>query len=183
VTELQPFEKNEVAETGEPDGIAQLRYALMLMSERADALAAAGDWEALITGLAPIQAVLGDLRQLEREVKNHIVETMPERQVSVEGVGTVERVKKITRRNWESADLLRFIVQGALVDSETGEIPSSPVEAVERVLVEIYACAPFTGSTAWRVGALKERGIVVDEWCEENLEDYTLKFIRNDNVK
>lgn len=181
--EIEPFESSDVANRGSQDGIAELRYALMLMSERADALAEAGDWEALITGLAPIQAVLGDLRQLEREVKAHIVDTMPERQVTVEGVGTVERVKKVTRRNWDSAELLRFIVNGALVDSETGEIPSSPVEAVERVMAEIYACAPFTGSTGWRVGALKERGIVVDEWCEENLEDYTLKFIRNDNVK
>jgi hypothetical protein len=104
---------------------------------------------------------------------------MPERKVVVSGVGIVERKAKITRRNWDSEELLRKIVVNALVDQETGEIPSSPVEAVHQVVAEIRACVPFTGSTAWRVGALKERGYDPDEWCEENKDGYSIQFTRD----
>jgi hypothetical protein len=155
------------------------RLGIAQMVDDAKALAEAGDYEALIRGLEPLQQILGDLRILEHAVKNYIADTMPERKVVVSGVGIVERKAKITRRNWDSEELLRKIVVNALVDQETGEIPSSPVEAVHQVVAEIRACVPFTGSTAWRVGALKERGYDPDEWCEENKDGYSIQFTRD----
>jgi len=158
--------------------VIQLRTAIADMIDDASSLAENGDWESLIRGLGPLQEVLGDLRILESSVKQYIADTIPERQVTVEGVGTVEKMKKTTRRNWDSEELLRKIVVTALIDPETGEIPSSPVEAVDKVMGEVKACVPFTGSTSWRVGALKERGYDPDEWCEQNTDGYTIKFLR-----
>jgi hypothetical protein len=156
-----------------------LRVAIGDMYEQAASLAEQDDWESLIRGLGPLQQILGDLRLLESRVKTYIADTMPERRVTVEGVGTVEKLKKVTRRNWDSDELLRKIVSRAIVDEETGEIPSSPLEAVDMVVNEIRACVPFTGSTGWRVGALRDRGFDPDEWCEENPDGYSIKFIRN----
>jgi hypothetical protein len=158
--------------------VLELRISIANMIDDAAALAENGDWESLIRGLGPLQEVLGDLRMLESSVKQYIADTLPERQVTVAGVGTVERLKKTTRRNWDSEELLRKIVVGALVDPETGEIPSSPMEAVDNVMAEVKACVPFTGSTSWRVGALRDRGFDPDEWCEQNTDGYTIKFLR-----
>lgn len=161
------------------ESVSLLRAAIIDMMDSARQMAEAGDWESLMTGLAPLQSILADMRMLENQVKQHILETMPSKRVSVSGVGTAERMKRVTRKNWDSEELLRFVVLGALVDQETGEIPADPVVAVDRVLSEVRACVPFTGSTSWRVGALKDRGIDPDEWCDQNLEDYSLKFTRN----
>ena len=168
-----------VLQVSDESPVTSLRIAISGMVDDAKALAEAGDWESLIRGLEPLQQVLSDLRLLEHDVKKYIADTMPERLVSVEGVGTVERKAKITRRNWDSEELLRKIVMGALIDPDTGEIPSSPVEAVDKVMGEVRACVPFTGSTGWRVGALKERGIDPDEWCEENSDGYSIQFTRD----
>lgn len=158
--------------------VVELRVAIADMIDDAAALAEQGDWESLIRGLGPLQEVLGDLKLLESSVKQYIAETLPERQVTVQGVGTVEKLKKTTRKNWDSEELLRKIVSNALVNPETGEIPSSPMQAVDDVMTEVKACVPFTGSTSWRVGALKDRGFDPDEWCEQNTEGYTIKFLR-----
>jgi hypothetical protein len=159
--------------------IRALRVSIAEMVADAQSLAEAGDWETLVRGLEPLQQILGDLRILETDVKKYIAETMPERRVHVEGVGSVERKAKITRRNWDSEELLRKIVVGALVDPVTGEIPSSPSEAVEKVMLEVKACVPFTGSTGWRVAALKDRGFDPDEWCEQNMNGYSIVFTRD----
>jgi hypothetical protein len=180
MTEIEPIQDATPIPRGPSrDAVYQLRVALTAMEDDAKALAEAGDWQSLIRGLEPLQQIIGDLRIIERSVKNWIADTIPERKVTVPGVGTVERKAQITRRNWQSDDLLRKIVVQALVDPDTGEIPSSPMEAVERVLSEIRACVPFTGSTGWRVGALRERGFDPDEWCEENLNGFTIQFSRD----
>lgn len=159
--------------------VRSLRMAIGEMVTDVQSLAEAGDWESLIRGLEPLQQILGDLKILETDVKKHIGETMPERRVHVEGVGSVEKKAKITRRNWDSEELLRKIVVGALVNPETGEIPSSPSGAVDKVMTEVRACVPFTGSTGWRVAALKDRGFDPDEWCEQNMNGYTIVFSRD----
>lgn len=180
VTQEQVATNTRVLEGSETNAIEATRVAINDMALHAKELAESGDYVALISGLLPLQQIMGDLRILESEVKRYIVDTMPDKMVTVEGVGTVERLAKITRRNWDSEELLRLIVRDALVDQETGEIPSSPMEAVDRVMTEIKAVVPFTGSTSWRVGELKKRGIDPDEWCEENRDGYSLKFTKSD---
>jgi hypothetical protein len=181
VSDLERYDNNLTVPDHLPatDPVRALRVAITGMADDAQTLAEQGDWEALIRGLEPLQQVLGDLRDLERDVKGYIADTMPESRVSVDGVGTVERKAQITRRNWQSDDLLALLVRRALVDETTGEIPSSPMEAVANVLREVKACVPFTGSTGWRVGALRDRGLTPDEWCDENLNGFTIKFTRD----
>jgi hypothetical protein len=164
--------------TPNTDVLRQVREGITGLSDAAKELAEAGDWESLIKGLAPLQDILSDLRLLESEVKRHIADTMPEFRVSVEGVGTVERRKSITRRNWDSHELLRKVVMQALVDPVTGEIPNSAIEAVDQVMQSVQACLPITKSTGWRVNALRDRGFDPDEWCEQNLNGYTIQFNR-----
>lgn len=162
-----------------PAGVEALRVAIVRMMDEAAALVQAGDWEALIRGLEPLQQVLGDLRLLEQQVKRGIADTMPERRVSVEGVGTVERKAKVTRKGWDSDELLRKIIAGAILDEETGELPESPVVAADLILQELRAVLPITGSLGWRVTALRERGIDPDEWCTEDRDGYTISFMRD----
>lgn len=171
---------NVPATTGAaPAGVDALRVAIAGMMDEAAALVEAGDWESLVRGLEPLQQVLGDLRMLEHQVKRGIADTMPERRVSVEGVGTVERKAKVTRRNWDSDELLRKIIAGAILDETTGELPSSPVVAADLILRELRAVMPITGSLGWRVTALRERGIDPDDWCDEDRDGFTISFSRD----
>lgn len=174
MTEIEKV--NQQIEVKNSDAIYALREAIAGMLDQVSDLVEAGDWESLLRGLGPLQKIIGDLKIIQDAAKTGIMETMPERMVSVAGVGTVERLRKTTRKNWDSEELLRFIVRHALIDEETGEIPSSPIEAVDQVISEIKAVIPFTGSTSWRVGELKKRGIDPDEWCEQNVDGYSLKI-------
>jgi hypothetical protein len=160
------------------DPVRELRVAIGSMIDEVAGLAEAGDWESLVRGLAPLQQVIGDLRIIENDVKRHVADLIPERRVSVDGVH-VEKKAKITRKGWRSAELLRSLVFEALVDPDTGEIPASPIEAVEKVMAEVEACVPFTGSTGWRVGALRDRGYDIDEWCDENFDGWSLQVTRD----
>jgi hypothetical protein len=177
MTELEPV--SPLPQPAPTDAVRALREAIAKITDDAKVLAEAGDYEGLIRGLEPLQQIIGDLRIVENDVRNFIADTMPERRVTIPGVGTVERRLKITRRNWDSEAILRRLIMQALVDPETGEIPNSPMEAVDKVIVEVKACAPFTGSMAWRTTALRERGFDLDEWCEEHRGGYTVTFSRN----
>lgn len=159
--------------------VAGLRDEIARMTEHAEALAEAGEWTELIVGLVPVQQVLGDLRELEKLVKQLIAKTIPEKRVTVEGVGTVERRKAATRKQWDSEELLRKIMVRALVDEQTGEVPSSPMVAVDIVMQEVLACVPITGSLGWRVTALKDRGFDPDEWCETTDNGWTVQVTRD----
>jgi hypothetical protein len=161
---------------GRQEPVVALREAIARMGDSVRLLAEQGDYESLVRGLEPLQQVIGDLRVIEHDAKRFIADTMPDRRVTVEGVGTVERRAKITRKNWDSDELLRKIVAAAVVNPETGEIPNSPMEAADRILQEIRACLPITGSLGWRLGALRERGYDPDEWCQEHRDGYTISL-------
>lgn len=162
-----------------PSPVVALREAIGAMVDDVTALVEAGDWEALVRGLEPLQQVLGDLRLVEQQAKRGIAATMPDRRVTVDGVGTVERKARITRKNWDSDELLRKIIAGAILDEATGEVPSSPVVAADLILQELRAVMPITGSLGWRVTALRERGYDPDEWCEEDRDGFTISFTRD----
>lgn len=176
-TEMEHVPATPAQPGGSP--VQALRVAIGAMMDDVAALVEAGDWEALIRGLEPLQQVLGDLRLIEQQVKRGIADTMPERRVTVEGVGTVERKAKVTRKNWDSDELLRKIIAVAILDRETGELPSSPMIAADLILQELRAVMPITGSLGWRVTALRERGFDPDEWCEEHRDGFTISFARD----
>lgn len=97
------------------------------------------------------------LGQVKERLEDLIGDAMGSYRVVVGGHGQIERHKKKSRRNWQSDDLLRMVLDTRRVNSDTGEIESD-VDKIKHVY-------PLAGYNA-RVGALKERGIDPDEWCE-----------------
>ena len=157
----------EVVEIEVPGPVAALSAQVEQIREGIEELAEAGDWEALVRGVVPLAAIMKQLRELEAFAKQRTAETMPEKRLTVEGVGTVERRAATQRRKWDSEELLRKILVQALVDTETGEIKAdTPMEAADVVMHEVLECLPVTPSVGWRVTALKARGFDADEWCE-----------------
>lgn len=148
------------------DAVAGLREAIMAADAERAVLAERGDVDALAFGLVGLRALRADLAELARAVEDDVARLMPAKTVTVDGVGTLERRRSNVRRQWESEALARVVVLRALVDPETGEMPSSPMEAAERAVAALMACAPFTASMGWRVTALRDHGIDVDQYHE-----------------
>lgn len=109
--------------------------------------------------------VAQDINAIRDAWANAIGEAMPEKRYTAPGV-TVERHKKATRRNWQSDDLLRVVLDTRVVDPETGEAESQ--------LDIIKAVYPLAGYNA-RLGALKARGVDVDEFCTTEWGQFTLR--------
>lgn len=158
---------NELDTTTVMSPVAELGARVADIRRQVEALAEAGDWEALVRGLVPLQAMMRELRDLEAAVKQAAAECLPEKRVTVEGVGTVERRAAAQRKRWDSGELLRRLVFRSLVDEATGEmLAGDALDAAERVHAVVTDVLPITPSLGWRVGALRARGVDPDEWCE-----------------
>lgn len=107
------------------------------------------------------RAILGTtaagLSQIRERLDTLIGDAMGAYQVTVEGKGVVKRHRDIRRRNWQSEDLLRMVLDSRQVDPETGEVESQ-VDALKNV----YGLKGYNAS----LKALKARGIDPDEWAE-----------------
>lgn len=149
-----------------PDTVAAIRAAIAAAPTRADLLAQ-GDVGHGAHLLDAVRAIRRDLSIYEREdVEPAVAELMDERRVEVDGL-TLERRRSTDRRLWQSGDLLRRIVRSVVRDEE-GDLRSwdHPDDLAEALVSEIEAVMPVTGSLGWRVGALRDRGIDPEEWCE-----------------
>lgn len=151
------------------------------VARRADVEAA--DWQSLAWTLDLLTKTQRALSAVARSVEDDLVAIMPERQATIEGLGTIEKHGGADRKKWESVDLAQRLVRDALDPEHTGEIPSSPAEAVAAAVSTLLACAPFTGSMGWRVRALRDRGIDPDEWCEVTPGRITIQFHQTDEQK
>jgi len=161
--------------------VAELAAKVADIREQVMALAEAGDWEGLVRGLVPMQQMLRELRDLESLVKQATAECLPSKRVTVEGVGTVERRAATQRKRWDSDELLRRLVFASLVDENTGEmVATDALDAAERVHAVVSDVLPITGSLGWRVGALRERGVDPDEWCEVSFGAPTVQVTVSD---
>jgi hypothetical protein len=148
-----------------PD-LDQLRDAIRHADATRQTLADAADWVTLAWGLDRLKTITAELRDLAKAIEADVANLLPGKQ-TVPGLGTIELRHSTIRRNWDSTGLAKSLAARALVDPATGEMTSgTATEAAEAVLTELAACAPFTGSMGWRVGALRDRGYEVDEWCE-----------------
>jgi hypothetical protein len=80
----------------------------------------------------------------------------------VEGVGLVEATWSASRSAWRNEQLVQELARLAetqrAVNTSTGEVESR-AEAALRALI---SCA----RPSWRVGALRQWGVAVDEFCE-----------------
>jgi hypothetical protein len=178
VTDLERVgDEGLIPRTPAADPLGTLRVALAVADQQREMIAAAGDWSSLAYALSSLRSFKGDLDALVRATEDDVARLMPSKRVELPGLGAVERKKGTTRRHWESDELAHEIAMRALTDPETGEMPPLDLwEKVGRVLDELLACAPLTGSTQWRVGALKERKIDPDDWCESSPGRQTITF-------
>ncbi len=78
----------------------------------------------------------------------------------------VKRHRKKSRRDWQSDDLLRIVLDSRIVDGETGEVESQ-VDALRAV----YGLKGYNAS----IKELEKRGIDVDEWCVSEERGWTLE--------
>lgn len=168
MSDLIPVEQSTpVLRHGSDTALRMLRAAIGQADEARRQLAEAGDWEALAWALSAVRALSRDLRTLERATVEDVAGLLPEKRVTIDGLGTVERRKASTRRAWQSEDLFRRLLAQALVDPETGEIlAGSTLEVAETIGSEVLACMPVTASMGWRVTALRARGLDPEDWCE-----------------
>lgn len=116
--------------------------------------------------------VLGDayrvLAGVRSQVEPLLAERMPEKQVTVEGVGTFVRHKRKDRTQWAKDDLLRAVLDSRLVDPNTGEV------ADETPLAKVLA---VWNLPAPRVTALRARGIDADEFAHVETGGWTVEVL------
>jgi hypothetical protein len=107
------------------------------------------------------------LGQCREQLDTLIGDAMGTYRVVVDGFGFVERHHKKSRTKWDRDALLSAVRDTRLVDPETGEvIDPTPLDKVLHVW----------NLGAPRLGALKERGIDADEFCEtEERKGWQLK--------
>lgn len=166
----------ELATTGAvarpADALLALRQAVAAADEHRSELAEAGDWAALIEGLASLKPLLADLRTLANAIEDDAARLMPSKREELPGIGVVERKKGTDRKAWQSEDLLRELVLSVSTADENGEKHTDPDELLDR----LKAAVPFTGSLGWRVTALRAMGLDPDEWCETKPGRVSLQF-------
>ncbi len=109
--------------------------------------------------LAAAKVALGDAEAT-------LAELMPSKTCELPGLPAFERRQGADRKRWQSADLVSLLVRRGVDPDGTGEVTAEQMRMVDGVVRELTECAPFTGSMGWRVTALKERDIPVDEFCE-----------------
>jgi hypothetical protein len=96
-----------------------------------------------------------------------LARALPDKRVTVEGVGTFEMHAGKKRTKWDKEALLSAVLDSRLVDTETGELlDETPVGKV---------------LTVWNLGvprttALKARNIDPDEFCETEPAPWSLQL-------
>lgn len=161
------LERHEPQAPATLDGLPALIDALMMVEAKIADLENMGDWESLAWAKANFREFTTQLRAVTGRIDRALVDTLPDGQQDIDGLGRVQVRWSKKRTEWESDELLRDIVRRSIVDPETGEMAGDVFEAADRIHGEVSACMPVRPSTAWRTGALKERGYQLDEWCTE----------------
>lgn len=150
-----------------PDGIVRLRRSLAVLDDQRAALAEAGDLDALASGLAQLEPILRDLRDLARAIEDDVARLMPAKTVEVPGVGVLERRKGTDRRAWDWPSLLPLLIRAYVDPDGTGEMPDAGevVARMRELIVDVIGVTPSKGP---RVRQLRELGLDPDEWCESS---------------
>lgn len=125
-------------------------------------LAEQGDYVALAYGLRAFRDMKAQLDVLIRAIEDDVASLMPDKKVVVDNFGTLER-RSTTSRKWDSENLLQHIVRMTLDPEFTGEVKYENVFDLIQVL---KAVLPFTASTAWRVTALRDNDVPIDQFCD-----------------
>jgi hypothetical protein len=159
VTSLE-WKKRDSRVTQEMQRVAIIN---MLDADR-QAMFDARDWQGLALGRESIDSLIADLKLVADQCKADLI-TLGEQGALPDGRELAITEHSAARR-WESQKLLAHIVRTALDPEGTGEIPSSPIEAVSLVVEALSAALPLTASLSWRVTPLIEMGVPISKFSE-----------------
>jgi hypothetical protein len=111
--------------------------------------------------IVALKGVIAAARDAMDLVEQHTIRTMPDRQAVVDGF-VLERKSGTVRKAWDHPLLASLVARRATFDAETGEVLIKPEDA-QRVIDELLTVGHID---YWRAGALRERGIDPDQYCE-----------------
>lgn len=121
---------------------------------------------AIYVELVDVQKELGAVMSL---LTHAFAESLPYKETTVEGIGTIRRRGKKDRTRWDKDDLLRAVLDSRLVDKTTGFISEeSPLDKV----LAVWNLGPP------RTKVLENRGIDPDEFCHSEWGGWTIEVIR-----
>jgi hypothetical protein len=173
MTQLEPI-KLELDNKSVEAILQAFDKVLLLADQRRGELADANDWQNLAYGLDAFRAFKANLDTLIRAIEDNVAETMPGKKQAVDGLGLLEK-RSATSRRWDSEGLLQYMVRDVLDPDRTGEVNYDRmwdlIEALKKAL-------PFTASLGWRVTALKELGMPVDNFCETTYGRQTITIAK-----
>lgn len=135
-----------------------LHRALETWEQDIDRLAADGDLYALADGYAALDEFLRAARDVRNHAEDHIARLMDQDRVNLDDEITLERHRGRKRREWDWDGLLKALGWDRWVDPESGEYVADTLKQV----------VSLTASVSPRVGALRDRGIQPDEFCDES---------------
>ena len=144
------------------DVIATFNQALLSADRRRAELAEQQDWQSLAHGLRALREFKANLDTLIRAIEDDTAANMPDKKIALEGVGLLER-RASMQRKWDSEGLLQYLVRDVLDPDRTGEVD---YDRMWDLIEALKAVIPFTPSLGWRVTALKDRHIPIDNFCE-----------------
>jgi hypothetical protein len=134
------------------------------------------DLHTLTTIACAIRDARADLDILAKSIQHDIVQTMGDREVVLDGIGTIVCRRSTTRRKWDHDELWRRVTAlaveqpGVLCDADGEILP--PAVIAQQVAAVLRTCA----SPSWKVTGLRELGLDPGEWCEETPGDWTIQL-------
>lgn len=145
----------------------EARLLVDVVADLGDAVKEDHDLDTSVHAERTIAAAIAELVAHHAVLSHRIGDLMGRYSVTVNGVGVVNRHKDVKRRNWQSEDLRRMVLDSRLVDPETGE-----VESHAATLIAVYGCAGYQA----KIGQLRARGIDPSEWCDEETRGWKLEI-------
>ena len=147
--------------------LALLNQALLYIDDARQRCLEADDVDGLMLGLENIQKFNAQLKVILSSLESDIERLTPVGWHAVpDGDGFIERAKSDPKITWDSRAVLAAVVRHALDPDGLGEIPESPLTAALAVRDAVYAAAPLTTSTGWRVTVLRDMGLAPDDYRE-----------------
>lgn len=125
--------------------------------------AAPADLDQAASDLRDLRATIDALRSWEGVLSEFLSDALGRNEIDVDGVGRVGVKRGANRKAFDHDALRRLIIAKGRDEravSVDGEVLESEGEAVGRALME---CAHVD---YWRKGALADRGVDLDEFCE-----------------
>lgn len=141
--------------------IEAFNHVLLQMDDYRKDLVETSDWDALSRGLVNLNNFKNNLSALIQAIEADIYRLLPEKKVSIEGVGTVEK-RRSNSKKWDSEGLINNIVNLKL-NNGTGEITPTDVFELIETLKRVM---PLTASLGWRSTELSKENINIDDYCD-----------------